>query len=67
MHDYDGTRDHIEPGAGCIDFDDLLMALDEVGYEGGLCLELNPDHVCPEGMRRSAQWLQEQIRELRGQ
>lgn len=64
VHDYDGTRDHIEPGAGCIDFDDLLTALDEVGYEGGLCLELNPDHVSPDEMRRSAEWLLARVREL---
>ena len=62
IHDYDGTHDHIEIGTGCIDFDELLHSLVTVGYEGALCLELNPDRVSPEGIRRSASSLRKKFR-----
>ncbi len=64
LHDYDGTHDHIELGTARVDFDGLLMALAEIGYEGGLCLELNPDRVSPEGMLRSKAWLRKRMRAL---
>jgi len=35
----------------------VLNALTEISYQGGLCLELNPDRVSPEGIRRSLAWL----------
>jgi sugar phosphate isomerase/epimerase len=57
VHDYDGVHDHVEVGTGRVDFDDLLSGLASVGYKGALCLELNPDLVSPEGIRRSMGWL----------
>jgi len=64
VHDYDGGTDHIEIGAGRIDFDDLLTALKEIGYRGGMCLEMNPARVGPEGIIRSLHRLQEKIHRL---
>jgi len=57
LHDYDGQSDHIEIGTGQVDFDDILKALDDMGFRGALCLELNPDRCPPEGIRRSAEYL----------
>ncbi|MFH1566521.1 MAG: sugar phosphate isomerase/epimerase family protein [Gemmatimonadota bacterium] len=45
--------DHLEVGVGQVDVDGLLEALGRAGYQGALCLELNPDRVTPEGIRRS--------------
>jgi sugar phosphate isomerase/epimerase len=64
VHDYDGCYDHIEPGTGRIDLVGVLRALKDVGYERGLCLELDPDRVSPEGILRSRVWLREQMRAL---
>jgi len=61
VHDYDGTYDHIEVGTGRVDFDDVLRGLADIGYDGALCLELNPDRVSPEGLRRSADFLRARI------
>jgi sugar phosphate isomerase/epimerase len=57
VHDYDGRVDHIEPGTGRVDFEDLISSLAAVGYAGALCLELNPQRCSPAGMRRSAAFL----------
>ena len=65
VHDYDGTYDHIEVGTGCVDFDEVLRSLSEMDYKGTLCLELNPDRVSPEGIRRSADFLRTKIGALR--
>ena len=64
MHDYDGTHDHIEPGTGMVDLTGVLVALSDIGYRRGMCLELNPDRVPPDGLRRSLAWMQEKMREL---
>ena len=64
VHDYDGTFDHIEVGTGRIDFDSMLRGMADVGYRGFICLELNPDRVSPEGMRRSRDFLRQRIAEL---
>ena len=64
VHDYDGTYDHIEVGTGRVDFDDVLCSLSAIEYKGSLCLELNPDRVSPEGIRRSADFLRTKIRAL---
>jgi len=64
IHDYDGTHDHIETGTGRIDFDDMLRGLTDAGYTGALCLELNPQRVTPEGIRRSAAFLRQRMKEL---
>jgi len=59
MHDYDGTHDHIEPGTGMVDLAGVLEALGDIGYRRGMCLELNPDRVSPEGLRRSLAWMRD--------
>lgn len=64
VHDYDGVNDHIELGSGRVDIDDLLAALRETEYGGALCLELNPDLVSPEAMRRSLDWIRSRIEKL---
>ena len=64
IHDYDGVHDHIELGAGHVDLEGLLEALRDTGYENGLCLELSPGHVSPDGIRRCRAWLQSRMREL---
>ena len=64
IHDYDCVNDHIELGAGHVDLEDLLVALRDTGYEKGLCLELNPNRVSPDGIRKSRAWLRSRIREL---
>ncbi|HUS46868.1 MAG TPA: sugar phosphate isomerase/epimerase family protein [Phycisphaerae bacterium] len=64
VHDVDGMVDHNEIGTGCVDFDDLLKALKEIGYRGALCLEMHPDRVTPEGMVRSRKWLEERAHVL---
>ncbi|MCP4638911.1 MAG: TIM barrel protein [bacterium] len=64
IHDYDGKRDHSEMGTGHIDFDAALLGLADIGYRGVLCLELNPDWVTPEGLKRSADFLRNRASEL---
>ena len=64
VHDYDGTRDHVEVESGRVDFDDLLRGAAEVGYTGAMCLELNPDHVTPAGMLLSRDLLRQKMVEL---
>lgn len=64
VHDYDGRHDHIELGSGHIDFDDFLRGVAEVNYRGAFCLELNPDRVSPEGIRRSREWLRKKCAAL---
>ena len=61
MHDFDGNLDHIEIGTGNIDFDEIITALKDIGYQNGMCLELNPDRVSPEGIRRSKDYLEVSI------
>ena len=56
MHDV-AELDHIEIGTGRVDFRGLLDALQEVGYNRGMCLEMNPDRVSADGIRRSLAWL----------
>ena len=57
LHDYDGVNDHIEIGTGLLGFDELFHSLVEIGYDGAMCLELNPDLVSPEGIIRSLEYL----------
>ncbi len=61
VHDYDGEHDHIELGAGHIDLEGTLAALRDMGYAGGMTLELNPDRVSPDGMQRSLAWLRTRV------
>ena len=53
LHDVKDGRDHVEIGTGEVDYPDLLAALQDIGYERTLCLELNPNAVTPEAMQRS--------------
>ena len=53
LHDVLDGRDHVEIGTGEVEFDDLFAALRDQGFAGTSCLELNPDAVTPDGMRRS--------------
>ena len=64
IHDYDGERDHREMGTGHVDFDAVLLGLADIGYRGVLCLELNPDWVTPDGLKRSAEYLRRRARDL---
>lgn len=57
VHDVCAGLDHCEVGAGSIRFQEIVTALREIGYADGLCLELNPDRVSPEGIRRSKAYL----------
>jgi sugar phosphate isomerase/epimerase len=57
VHDVVGNVDHIEVGTGGVDWQDMIAALHDIGYARGLCLELNPDRVSPEGMHRSKEYL----------
>lgn len=65
LHDVEGDTDHIEIGAGKIDFAEIAAALGDIGYAHGMTLELNPDRVAPDGMRRSAEYLRACFREAR--
>lgn len=62
VHDYKDGVDHIEIGTGVVDFDGILSALAQIHYHGALCLELNPDRVTPEGIKRSAAYLRARAR-----
>jgi sugar phosphate isomerase/epimerase len=54
LHDVDGDTDHIEIGTGVVPFEEIAVALQRIGYPYGVMLEMNPDRVTPEGIRRSA-------------
>jgi sugar phosphate isomerase/epimerase len=64
LHDNTGTVDHIEIGTGKVDWDDTLRALAEIGYQGSMVLEPNPDRVTPEGIGRSADFVRRRARQL---
>ncbi len=59
-----GRRFHIEIGTGKIDWDDTLRGLAGIGYRGSMIPEPNPDRVTPDGIRRSAAYLRQRVREL---
>ena len=61
LHDVDGDTDHIEIGTGTVPFDEILAALGDIGYPRGATLEMNPDRVSPEGIRRSAERIREYL------
>ncbi|MBU4201033.1 MAG: sugar phosphate isomerase/epimerase [Verrucomicrobia bacterium] len=64
VHDYNGVLDHIEVGTGCVDFHGMLQALKDIHYQGGMCLEMNPERVAPDGIKRSAGWLRQHLGKL---
>ena len=39
MHDYDSTHDHLAIGKGNIDFEEIIRALNQIGYDGPLSVE----------------------------
>ena len=57
LHDVLAGRDHLETGTGEVDFAGLFAALQGTRYSGALTLELNPDVVSPDAMRRSLDWV----------
>jgi sugar phosphate isomerase/epimerase len=53
-----GVHDHLMFGEGTVDFADVFAALHDVGYDGGLHVELSRhSHAAVEAVRRSAQFL----------
>jgi len=54
LHDVAGTTDHVEIGTGTVPFGEIAEALRHLAYRRSATLELNPDRVSPEGIRRSA-------------
>lgn len=44
-------------GEGVLDLEGVLAALDRVGYTGWLCVDEESTATLPEGLRRSAEWL----------
>jgi sugar phosphate isomerase/epimerase len=63
LHMHDVTvLDHNEIGTGRVDFRGLLEALREIRYPHGMCLEMNPDRVTPDGIRRGLAWLRAAFR-----
>lgn len=53
-----GVHDHMRFGEGTIDFPPVLQALRELGYQGGLNVELSRhSHVAPEVLRESFEFL----------
>ena len=62
LHDVDGETDHREIGTGVVAFDEIAAGLRDIGYAHGATLEMNPDRVTPEGIRRSAQWVSQCFR-----
>ena len=63
LHDFDGDTDHREIGTGVVAFDDIAGALHNIHYTHGATLEMNPDQVTPEGIRRSAEYMRRCFRE----
>ncbi|MCX6992625.1 MAG: sugar phosphate isomerase/epimerase [Kiritimatiellaeota bacterium] len=65
LHDIDGDTDHIEIGTGKVAFEEIAAALQAIGYQHNATLELNPDRVSPEGVRRSAEYVRCCLREVK--
>ena len=54
VHDSDGVRDrHWYPGEGAIHWADFSTALKEVGYQGVMNLETNPEETLPQEQYRA--------------
>jgi L-ribulose-5-phosphate 3-epimerase len=55
-----GVHEHLPFGQGTIDFPPLFAALQEIGYEGGVHVELSRDsHRAPDALRESFTFLTE--------
>lgn len=60
-----GVHEHLRFGDGEIDFPPVLKALNEIGYSGGLNVELSRhSHMAPEVMRESYDFLQGILKRL---
>jgi sugar phosphate isomerase/epimerase len=55
--DVNGETDHLEVDTGVVPFEEMAAALRDIGDRLGATLELNPDQVTPEGIRRSLAYL----------
>ena len=64
LHDVDGDTDHVEIGTGVVAFDEIASALQDIEYPHGATLEMNPDRVTPEGIRRSADYVRRCCRKV---
>ncbi len=59
-----GTHEHLMFGEGEIDFPPVLQALDDVGYAGGVYVELSRhSREGPQAAKRAIQFLKQQIRQ----
>ena len=57
-----GVHDHLMFGEGTIDFDDVFAALTDIGYAGGIHVELSRhSHMAVEAVRRSAEFLKARL------
>jgi sugar phosphate isomerase/epimerase len=53
-----GVHEHLRFGEGTIDFPPVLAALTDVGYQGGVNVELSRhSHMAPEVVRESMEFL----------
>ena len=60
LHDNDGERDdHLPPYLGKLDFDALILALREVGYEGNINFEVDFVHIPEELIEIQMKYLHE--------
>ena len=61
VHDFKDETDHLPVGKGDIDFEAIVAALREVGYDRALCLELDATRVTPEEILESRDRLRQCI------
>jgi len=60
LHDNDGERDdHLPPYLGNLDFDAMMEALKEVGYEGNINFEIHFGKVPKEHLESLARYVYE--------
>lgn len=58
LHDNHGeTDDHLPPGRGTIDWPDLYVALEEIGYAGPAVIELHPQRDPLEELKEAREFL----------
>ena len=63
-----GVHDHLMFGEGEVDFADVLPALEEIGYTGGVYVELSRhSHDAVETAKQSKAFLQPLMNPLRGE
>lgn len=63
-----GVHEHLRFGEGEIDFAPVIAALTEIGYTGGVHVELSRhSHVAPEVMRESFEFLSKRVQEYKSE